>query len=333
MDIAQKALYNSLRISWLQDSQISVEPWKVEDYRSLQQDELFSRLQLRDIFLDRHAYKSYAEQFDSPEEMTEWLIGGEEHSPEDYDQVYLVIFELWRRLNPEKPSISILCDELDLQMFKYDQDQEERKKEDLRALQDALSNLHTLLEENVDQGMAPIEVFSAISEFCANDIEHFLYDYIADQIDAQDYDYATELLDEFYPFVIDKRWFDLLKARLVNIQDLHLANKLIHQVFEANKEDSDPSLALNLDMLSLMVQGGNYDLFLQIVNHTLTLVEYEEDFIELLTVCSDFFRCLDQDETQEKIDALIAKRAHLEKSEPLSKEDPDVRAFKALLKA
>lgn len=332
MDIAQKALYNSLRISWLQDSQVSVEPWKVEDYRALTHEALFSRLQQKDIFLDRHTYKSYAEQFDSPEEMTEWLVGGEELSPEEYDQVYLVIFELWRRLNPEKPSISILCDELDLQMVKYDQAQDERKKEDVQALQDALSSLHTLLEENVDQGMAPVEVFSAISEFCANDIEHFLYDYIADQIDVQDYDYATELLDEFYPFVIDKKWFDLLKARLMNVQDLHLANKMIHQVFETNQEDHDPSLALNLDMLSLMVQGGNYELFLEIVFHTLQLIEYEEDFIELLTVCSDFFRCLDQEETQEKIDALIAKRSRLEKSEPFLKSDPDMLLFTALLK-
>ncbi len=328
MDIAQKALYNSLRISWLQDDQISVEPWKVEDYRLLDVEALFSRLLQRELFLDRTSFKTYADQFDSPEELTQWLIDSEDLSPEDYDQVYLVIFELWRRLCAEKPSISILCDELDLQIYHYDQGAVEY----LEALQDAINNFHSVLEENVDQGMQREEVFSAISEFCAHDLEHFFYDYIADQVDAQDTDYATELLDAFYPFVIDKKWFDLLKARLVNIRDFHEANTMIKQVFEANVEEATASLALNLDILSLMVQGGNYDLFLQIVEHTLTLIECEEEFIELLTVTADFFRCLDQEGTQEKIEQLISKRAHKEKADPIKQSDSDVAFFKALLK-
>jgi len=328
MDIAQKALYNSLRISWLQDGQISVEPWKVEDYRLLGVDALFSRLQERSLFLDRTSFKTYADQFDSPEELTQWLIDDEELSPEDYDQIYLVIFELWRRLAAEKPSISILCDELDLQIYHYDQGNVDH----LETLQDAINNFHVVLEENVDQGMQGEEVFAAVSEFCAHDLEHFFYDYIADQIDAQESDYAMELIDQFYPFVSDKKWFDLLKARLVNIRDLHEANAMIEQVFLANKEEERPSLALNLDILSLMVQGGNYDLFLQIIAHTLSLIECEEEFIELLTVTADYFRCLDEDGIQEKIEQLIAKRAHREKSASIEQEDADIAAFKALLK-
>lgn len=323
MDIAQKALYNSLRISWLQDKQISVEPWKVEDLRLLTQEALFARLQKREIFLDRVTFKSHADQFDSPEEFTEWLISDETLSPEDYDQTYLLLFELWRRLSPEKPSISILCDELDLQIFNYDQGH----RENLEALQDAINNLYSILEENVDRGIGPEEVFSAISEFCANDLEQFLYDYISDQIDAQAYDYANELIDQFSSFVIDKRWFDLLRARILNVTDIHQADEMIRHVFELNQEE--PSLELNFDILSLLVQGGNFDFFVKVVTHTISLIENEEDFIELLHIAADFFRCLDQEEIESKIEALIHKREG--KEGRISQQDPDIQCFKQFL--
>lgn len=323
MDIAQKALYNSLRISWLQDQQISVEPWKVEDLRTLTLEELFTRLQKREVFLDRVTFKSHADQFDSPEEFTEWLISDEALSPEEYDQTYLLLFELWRRLSPEKPSISILCDELDLQIFNYDQGD----RDHIEALQDAINNLYSILEENVDRGIEPEEVFSAISEFCANDLEQFLYDYISDQIEAQAYDYANELIDQFSSFVIDKRWFDLLRARILNVTDIHQADEMIRHVFELNQEE--PSLELNFDILSLLVQGGNFDFFVKVVMHTISLIENEEDLIELLHVAADFFRCLDQEEIESKIEALIQKREG--KEGLLSQQDSDLQYFKSLL--
>jgi len=325
MDIAQKALYNSLRISWLQNAQISIEPWKVEDYRQLSLDELFSRLQIKELFLDRSTFKGYTDQFDSPEELTEWLVDDEQCLPEDYDQMYLVIFELWRRLVPEKPSISIICDELDHQIFLYDQG--ERKE--IEPLQDALNSLHSIMEENVDRGMEAREVFSAISEFCANDIEEFLYDYILDQVAANQYDYANELVEQFSPFAVDAKWFDLLKARLANVEDLHAANDMLRSIFEMNQEE--PSLEFFLALLTLMVQGGNYDLFLEVVDETLKLIEAEEDFIELLTISSDFFRCLDQEDIQARIDAMIEKRASKVAQDVISRDDPDVRAFRELL--
>ena len=216
MDIAQKALYNSLRMSFLQNTEshedVAIEPWKVEDYRTLTLDELFKRLYGQEIVLDKQLFKSYAEQFDSPEELTQWLLGSEEVPPEDYDQVYLVVFELWRKLSPEKPSISIICDELDFQISQYDLG----KRENPEPLQEALSTFYAILQENIDQGMEPTQVFETLSEFLAHDLEHFLYDYISDQIDEHAYDVATELLDQFYPFIGDKKWFDLLRHAYIS---------------------------------------------------------------------------------------------------------------------
>jgi hypothetical protein len=330
MDIAQKALYNSLRMSWLQGQESPpeeiIEPWKVEDYRLLSLDDLFKRLQQKEIVLDRALFKSYADQFDSPEELTMWLLDGEELSPEDYDQIYLVAFELWRKLLPEKPSISVICDELDYQISCYDQGD----KSNLEPLQDALSSFYTILQENVDEGMDPQQIYSALSEFCANDLDHFLYDYISDQIDEHLNDYATELLDQFYSYIVEKKWFDLLRARLIAIQDAHKGNELLRQIFEQSK--NAPALDFYLDILTSMVQEGNRELFAKIATATCDLVEQEEDFVELLSVCSDFYGCLDKDDIQLEIDSRIQKRAKENHFGPLSPSDSDLIWLKELFK-
>ena len=326
MDIAQKALYNSLRMAWIQDNQLPVESWKVEDYRTLELDELFSRLHERKLLLDRSTFKEYADQFDSPEALNDALIDDEKIVPEEYDQLYLLVFELWRRLVPEKPSISILCDELDYQIFEYDLGRQESRQ----ALQDALNNFYSILEENVDQGMACGDVFAAIAEFCANDVEGFLYDYIAETIDLQEYSYASELLEQFSPFVVDKKWFDLLHARIVNVSDIHAANKMIEQLFEQNRKEN--CLEFYLDVLTFMVQGGNYKLFSRIVEHVLSIIQSKEDFLELLLISSDFFRCLDREEVQLQIDQLISQ-CEVEEKAPLSftANSPYVVQLKKLL--
>ena len=45
MHIDRKALYNLLRLNWLRDPSLDVEPWQVEDYRHLELETLYERLQ------------------------------------------------------------------------------------------------------------------------------------------------------------------------------------------------------------------------------------------------------------------------------------------------
>jgi hypothetical protein len=325
MAIAQKALYNSLRISWLQDRTISVEPWKIEDLRLLSLEELLSRLQQKELVIDKAAFKSYADQFDGPEELTEWLIGQESLSPEEYDQIFLIIFELWRRLLPEKPSVSILCDELDQQIFFYDLG----KKEHFEELQDALNNLSSILAENVDHGLRPEEVFSTISEYCAHDLEHFLYDYIADQIDAGLFDFARELLEQFYQFIIDKRPFDLLRARLLHVHDVHRAGEIIGKIYEESL--SNPSLDLAFDVLAFLIQGGSSDLFKKFADQAVSLLEREEDFQELLTITKEYLHGLDYANKAEKIQEICERRKDRTPAQTIGRKDPDIIVFRQLL--
>jgi len=326
MGLAQKALYNSIRLTWLYDGDVSIEPWKVEDYRTLGLDELFERLRFHDIFLDLATLKSHADRVDSPEELTEELCKGEEVDPEEYDVIYLLIFELWRRSVPEKPTITILCDELDHQIYHYAQGH----KDHFEALSDALDSLYHVLEENVDHGGEPVEVFSAVREYCAQDVEHFLYDYIADQIDARESDLALELLEQFYPFMLDKTWFDLLRARLAAVTDPRGATEMIRKQVAAQR--ANPSLELNFDILSFLVEIASSDLFTEVFADTVQLLESEEDFMELVTLAADFFHALNHDAHEQKLMAMIEKRKGIALEALIDEKDPDLMALRQLLK-
>jgi len=323
METQQKALYNSLRLTWLQEQSLSIEPWKVEDLRAVDLETLFQRLQERELYMDRATFKNYADQSENPEVLTEELIMDQELSPEEQDQVYLIVFELWRRLSPEKPSISILLDELDHQIFLYDQGQSQGD-----ALEEALFQLHEVLEENVDAGIVPKEAFSAISEYAASNIEEFLCDYIAEKIETKDTGSAEELLEKFTPFMEDVRWFRLLEARLLVEKDEQQAVKIIEAVFLSNNKLD--ALDLDFEMLSILVQGGNEALFFKIAHHALRHIEFEEDFIELLYTVADFFRCSDDEEKQAAVEALIEAREATPRH--FTPKDTDVASFTELLK-
>lgn len=325
MEIASKALYNSLRINWLRNPHFPIESWKVQDYRALTLEEIFSKLREYDIVLDRNSFITYSDEFDSPEELTENILFDLEHDIDSYDQIYLFLFELWRRITPEKPSISIICDELDYQIFHHDSGNEPG----FEALQDALSMFLNVLEENVDHGIDPKIAFLTICEYCAHDISLFLSDYISDLIDEQSYDYAGELLENFYAFLNEKKRFDFLRAKLYGVKDFAKANELLREVFEENVKD--PDLQLNFDLLEFMVHGGDINLFRKIVEHTLTLLYEEEDFLDLLAICADFERCLDEDQKQQALEKLLAAREHEHKKGPFSLNDPYVPMFCSLM--
>ncbi len=318
MEIERRALYNLLRLNWIQDPSTRVEPWQVEDLRRVSLEELFERLKRLHIHLDRKSFVAYGDHYDTPEELMESLVldEGTELPPQEQDKGYLVVFELWRRLLPEKPSVSIFCDELDYHIHLYDQGE----LHTIQPLQDALANLQNLLEENLDQGADPIVLFDSISQYCANDIESFLYDFIADQIDLENYVYAREMIEGFYDFVKEVCWFDFLKARLFSLSDIKAANELISSLIHHAKLD----LELSLEMLSFMVQGGELDLFAHLLQKTLPLLQIEEDFQDLLSIAADFFRCLDQEDKEAAILQILELRKNRSKEADLDQYDADM---------
>lgn len=320
--ISTRALYNLLRLNWLRDSSQQVEPWQVEDYRLLPLEILFQRLTLQGIHLDKRLFLQFAEETDTPEEMTEQLLQHSEVDETTHDQVYLVVFELWRRLIPEKPSLSIFCDELDHQITLYDTGEIANPE----TIEDTLSNFQVILEEHADDGGDPVELFETISHACANDLESFLYDFIAEQIDGNNISYASELLDAFSDCVSEVDWFDFLKAQVLSRSDPAAAQTILQQLI-----DDASSLEFNLEILSFLVLTGDYKDFVRLVKKTVPLLVSEEDFQDLLTLCIDFYHQLDEDETEKAIQTILKMRSGRDLQKTFVQTDTDVsKLFKAM---
>ena len=117
---------------------------------------------------------------------------------------------------PHKQSLSIFVDEFDHLIERY----EEGDVDCEENLQGALESFQAILDDNVDEGGEAREGYHFFSAYSCHDLEIFIFEYIAHQIDAGNEQYANELLDGFYPYVDNKRWFDLLKARLVAAADM-----------------------------------------------------------------------------------------------------------------
>lgn len=278
-----KALYNQLRLLAQEDPTVKVEPWVLEDMRAMSVDEIFGRLDKEGIRLDRQRFLQFAEESDSPEQIDELL------DDEGSDYVYLLLFELWRRLLPERASLSIFCDELDHLIVQY-------YKEELTTdepIQDALANLSEILEEHVDEGVTVKKAFENVSEYCASDLEVFLYDYISELLDQDNTIYAQELIEEFGPYLAKALPFVFLQARLADAAEV---NGKIKEIL-AKK----PELSLLFDILWFLVSAGEHDTFQAAMAQALPQVSSEDEAHEAIDISAEYYRRLDKDEIEQAI--------------------------------
>jgi hypothetical protein len=323
-NIERRALYNLLRMNWLNEPTLSLESWQVEDYRSLPLSALFERLRQFNIQLDRISTIAYADECDSPEELTDHLIGDRHLQTAQEDQIYLLIFELWRRLMSEKPSLSVLCNELDYQIYLYDH----QELENPLALHDALMHFLQILEENIDQGISSEQVFKLIAPYSANDIEAFLYDFIAEQIEEGSESFARELIDDFDTYLGNNKWFKLLHIRLCEKGHSKMAQRITEQIIEEHLNDQD--LDYNLEFLSVLAEMEDFAIFRTLIKETLPLIEREEDFQDLLVIAHDFFHRINLDQQEMKLQTLLEKRSAYSQNETFNAHDPDLMALAQL---
>jgi hypothetical protein len=321
MQLHKKAFFNLLRQQAPSDAALRVEPWQVEDYRELATQEILHRLESLGLKLSAENFLIYAEGYDNPEELTNFLWTQQDQK----DVVYLLIFELWRRLAPEKQPLSIFCDELDHRISLYEQDPVQHDS----AIENMLLRLVEILEENVDEGIEPKVVFASLSHYLAHDLETFLYDYISDQIEAKETLEATELLEDFYRYIQGTAWFDFLRACIVASSDPHEANLILKTILEELKEA--PDINLLLEMASFLVSHGDPHLFHQAVKQAFELLRTEEDFQELLTIVADYYCCLDMNKEEKAVQAIFSKRKHRELQTPIERSDNDLTSFETFL--
>ncbi len=317
--IERRALYNLLRMNWLTDPTMTVEPWQIEDYRLLPTPILFERLLKFSITLDKTSFLAYADESDSPEDLTDLLTSDLELKTDQEDQIYLLVFELWRRLLPEKPSLSILCNDLDYQIYLYDQGELPNTTD----LPDALNNFIMVLKENIDEGIEAKEAFRLISTYCAHDLESFIYDFISDQIDEDNDSYVHDLLDDFSPFLSGNKWFELLRARFLGHSNLKVAHKISSEIIENNLDEKD--IEFNIELMAFLAETAESHAFKNLIRETAPLIRTEEDFQDILHICADYCHRLDEEDEEKAIDAILQKRTHipLEKAFERTNDDLD----------
>lgn len=251
MQLQGRALFNLLKIHPVP----SVEPWQVEDLRVLPLKQLFARLHALGFILDERSFSLYVEEADNPEELTD-CIWGEDPASAEYDQLYLLLFELWRRLAKEKQCVSVFCDELDRLISLYDQGQ----LEDVAPLHLALHSLEDILDGS-GQNASDEAVFKEVTTYSAHDLELFLIDYIGDGIAKGHEMSSSKLLDAFYPYVTRKLHFDLLRVALLAVTDKAAACRMYERILEAAVDQHELNAILqsveDLDLFAFLEEDND----------------------------------------------------------------------------
>ena len=148
---------------------INVFPWQCENYRVITDQKLFDRL--AGFAVSEDDFYRLADEHVAPEQVMNSITL---KTDEEFEQAYLLVFELWRRLFPEKQSLSIFCDELDHIIMEYQEEKISSEK-----IVETLNELERVLDENFDHGVEPKEVFEMVRCHMAHDLESFLFDFIS----------------------------------------------------------------------------------------------------------------------------------------------------------
>ncbi|HPE84603.1 MAG TPA: hypothetical protein PLO43_00285, partial [Chlamydiales bacterium] len=226
----------------------------------------------------------------------------ETHDELRYGQVYLIVFELWRRFCAKKQTLSIFCDELDHLIDLYDSND----IANLESIVDQLLELGKILDAQIDEGVPAEEVYDYVTSFIAHDLESFLYDFILDQINRDQAMSASEILDAFYPYVEDKRWLDLLLARILFETDVEESKIMIDRLFEALQEE--PDVDLGLEMLRMLIIFDDKSAFQSLLDKVSSWIQSEEDFQHLLAIVRDYFCALDLEKEEKVLSDMLEKR-------------------------
>jgi hypothetical protein len=271
MQFNGRGFYNTLVFS----SSGSQEPWQVDDYSKYLLETLFSKLAHLGITLDKSSFLEFASQADSPEDLTEILCPQDEDHP-DYAKAYLLIFELWIRLCPQKESLSVFCDRLDHFIHRYDED-ENVADELVRALTDLLK----IFENLQDSGLSQKETYDLFSSYLAQDLETFIYDFLCDLIEAGEKSLAFEFIFGFYNFLHDKPALDVLKATINLIENPDDSEVVFLNIMEKIFEKKRHNLVL--DAVYFTYDNGFRQISKDIASK-LILITHGDEKVEVLAL-------------------------------------------------
>ncbi|MCH9611210.1 MAG: hypothetical protein S4CHLAM81_14130 [Chlamydiales bacterium] len=312
MQLHRRARYNMMHLPGADEP---LEQWQKQDYRALDDGELFMQLQEAGLTIPTvELFEQMAEEFDSPDEMADTLAA-------DNDYAYLLLFELWRRHLPQQRCPSVFCDELDFQILHFEQGDLQYEEE----LQEIVDYLEQIFDDHVDEGADPQAVYQAFQQHCAHNLDQFLYQYIATQIDSGNIEYAYDLVEGFYPYISEPLFFDFLLARVAILQNPQEGTAYLEQLIRKVK-----SLELAEEILLYLVESSNHPLFCQMAQATLPLLPDEGSFREFLDLAAIHFERMGFDPTPWQ--ELSKKRSKRAEATAIKSDDPDIPEVKKWLK-
>ena len=314
MPFLGRARYNLLQQKKREDPSFKVEDWMVVNYRDFSLNELFDGLERIGVHLDVDDFEQLAEEYDSPEEFSTKFV---DSIPEHAEEIYLYIFELWRRLLDQRETISIFCDEIDYLLSEVD----EEHLVDGDLMHAMLVELADILDCNVDSGQKPKKVFSQVCSYMAHDLESAIYNFIFDQIEQGNLTIASELLGDFSEYIEESLWFDFLKIRLMRGVPSEDATAMMARFME--KLEERPNLELYFALLRHLIEIGDRDLFLATYRFAVDLIKDEEDYVEMTDILFEYFNLNDLEEEEKNIRTIIESRKSRNPSEIISPEDKD----------
>jgi len=318
-----RAFYNLLQMNLKQNSSLAAESWQIEEYRALSEEELLKRLEACRLPLDEKRFLLYVDECDSPEDLADALYLGKDRS--EHEQVFLCIFELWRRLVPHKQSVSLFVDQFDHLIEEYEEGNLGNEEE----LQTAIENFQVILDNHADKGRAAREVYPLISSYSCHDLSAFMYEYISHQIDMESTLYASELLDGFYPYMDNKRWFDLLRIRLVSAVEAEEGGMMLERLLDSLQEE--PELPLTFEVLHFLVYIGEVGQFVTIFHHAMEQLKTEKDFCELLVLAGEYLELVNREEENTVIDSLLDKQRGKDLHAAFNHDTPLLRTLKEMV--
>lgn len=325
MLLQRKALYNLIQLNLpkIEAGELQMgdlQSWQKENYRDKTVEALFQQLRGLGIHLSVEEWQAYGNTCEEPEQIAEAL--GNNRNPLEKDQIFLIVFELWRRFFPEKRTLSIFCDELDNQMMAYDLGKPNQ-------VADSLAYLEQILDEHVDQGLTPHRALELIQMYCASDIESFLFDYILAEIEAGNHSYSTDLLDSFKPFVKETPWFAYLEARADILADPEEGYDRLEQFVQ--RVHAEMPIQLLEEVLFFLANTGNHSLFHALAIKTLPLIRLEADFKEFLEACYAHYDYLELKKPALAIARLFHSRTQIAPDHPLPPSDRAVTQIRTIL--
>lgn len=318
-----RALYNLLQMNLKQNPAMEVEGWQVENYREIPEEELFKRLESFEIFLSKENFLLYVDECDSPEDLADCLYLEENY--ETHEQVFLTVFELWRRLAPHKQSLSLFVDEFDHLIEMYEEGNMECEEE----LQEALNSFQMILDDNVDEGGDVNEGYHFFSAFSCHDLEVFIYEYTAHQIDAENDLYASEIVDGFYPYVDNTRWFDLLRIRLVTAADPKEGKVMIERLLISLKEE--PELYLLFETLHYLIHVEETEQFQMAYTQALDEIETIEDLRELLSLTAEYFNAIEKEKEEIFVSGILDRLKDKKSQDKIDPSDDSLQVLRDLI--